>query len=80
MLPDGVKDVVEKIIEKEEHLKMKRCLEKIGETCNKILQLFASGYKDKEIAEMMKYSSSEVVKQSRYRCMEKLSRVLSKSL
>lgn len=80
MLPDGVKDVVGKIIEKEEHLKMKRCLEKIGETCNKILQLFASGYKDKEIAEMMKYSSPEVVKQSRYRCMEKLSRVLSKSL
>jgi RNA polymerase sigma factor (sigma-70 family) len=80
MLPDEVKDVVEKIIEKEEHLKMKKCLEKLGDLCNKILQLFASGYKDKEIAAMMNYSSSEVVKQSRYRCMEKLSKVLSKSV
>jgi RNA polymerase sigma factor (sigma-70 family) len=80
MLPYEVKNAVEKIIEGEEHLKMKKCLDKIGELCNKILQLFASGYKDKEIAGMMKYSSSEVAKQSRYRCMEKLSQVLSKML
>jgi len=80
ILPNDVKNVVDKIIEQEEHLKMKKCLEKIGGPCNKLLQLFASGYKDKEIAGMMKYSSPEVVKQSRYRCMEKLSQVLSKSL
>jgi RNA polymerase sigma factor (sigma-70 family) len=73
MLPDEIKNVVEEIIEREEQLKIKKCLDKIGEPCKDILELHASGYKDKEIAEMMKYSSSDVVKQSRYRCMEKLS-------
>jgi RNA polymerase sigma factor (sigma-70 family) len=80
MLPAEVKNVVQTLIEKEEHLRMKKCLDKIGEPCKEILQLFASGYKDKEIAVMLKYRSSEVAKQIRYRCMKKLSQVLSKSV
>jgi RNA polymerase sigma factor (sigma-70 family) len=80
ILPGDVKDVVEKMIEREDHLKMEKCLEKLKGPCKEILQLFASGYKDKEIAEMLKYSSAEVAKQSRYRCMEKLSQVLFKSM
>ncbi len=80
ILPDEVKNVIEMIIESEEHLKMEKCLEKIKGPCKEILQLFASGYKDKEIAGMLNYSSPEAAKQSRYRCMEKLSQVLSKSM
>ena len=80
MLPAEVKNVVQTLIDKEEHLRMKKCLDIIGDPCKEILQLFASGYKDKEIAGMLKYSSSEVAKQSRYRCMKKLSEVLSKSV
>lgn len=71
-LPSEVKNTIEDIIEREDQLKIKQCLEKIGEICKEILTLFAANYKDKEIAEIMKYSSSDVVKQTRYRCLEKL--------
>ena len=73
MLPDEVKNAIEEMIEREDQLKMKKCLEKTGETCKEILKLYAGGYKDREIAAIMKYNSSDVVKQTRYRCMEKLS-------
>jgi RNA polymerase sigma factor (sigma-70 family) len=72
MLPNPVKNTIDILIEKEDRLKMQRCLEKLGETCREILKLFGGNYKDKEIAVMLNYSSSEVVKQTRYRCMEKL--------
>jgi RNA polymerase sigma factor (sigma-70 family) len=72
-LPDDVKTVVEEIIEREEQSKMKKCLEKIGEVCKEILRLYAGSYKDREIAAIMRYNSADVVKQTRYRCMEKLS-------
>jgi RNA polymerase sigma-70 factor (ECF subfamily) len=75
MLPNPVKNTIELIIEKEDQLKMQRCLEKLGETCREILKLFGGNYKDKEIAVMLNYSSSEVAKQSRYRCMEKLTEI-----
>ncbi|MEI6946937.1 sigma-70 family RNA polymerase sigma factor [Paraflavisolibacter sp. H34] len=73
MLPDDVKNVVEEIIEREEHSKMRKCLEKVGDVCKEILRLYAGSYKDREIAVMMRYNSADVVKQTRYRCMEKLS-------
>ena len=72
MLPDKVKNVVETMIQREEQSKMRKCLENIGEICKELLELFAGGYKDKEIAEMMNYSTSDVAKQRRYHCMEKL--------
>lgn len=72
MLPNPVKNTIELLIEREDRLKMQRCLEQLGDTCRKILQLFGGNYKDKEIAVMLNYSSSEVAKQTRYRCMEKL--------
>jgi RNA polymerase sigma factor (sigma-70 family) len=72
MLPNPVRTTIELIIEKEDQQKMQRCLEKIGDTCREILKLFGGNYKDKEIAVMLNYSSSEVAKQSRYRCMAKL--------
>src|SRR4051812_49433063 len=45
MLPAEVKNVVQTLIEKEEYLMMKKCLENMGDPCREILQLFASGYK-----------------------------------
>lgn len=74
MLPSDVKNVIEEIIQREDQLKVRTCLEQVSETCKKILQLSAIGYKDKEIADLMQYSSADVVKQSRRRCLEKLSR------
>jgi RNA polymerase sigma-70 factor (ECF subfamily) len=72
MLPSGLKNTIELMIEEEDRLKMQHCLDKLGDICREILKLFGGNYKDKEIAVMLNYSSSEVAKQSRYRCMEKL--------
>ena len=74
MLPGSVKNAIEEIIQREDQLKIKTCLAQLGENCKKILQLSGIGYKDKEIADFMQYSSADVVKQSRRRCLEKLSR------
>jgi RNA polymerase sigma-70 factor (ECF subfamily) len=73
MLPSGVKNTIELMIEEEDRLRMQHCLDKLGDICREILKLFGGNYKDKEIAELMKYSSPEVAKQTRYRCLEKLS-------
>ena len=72
-LPHEVKNTIEKLIEQEERLMLLQCLEKIGATCKQILMLFGGNYRDKEIATLMHYNSPDVAKQSRYRCLEKLS-------
>jgi RNA polymerase sigma-70 factor (ECF subfamily) len=74
-LPFEVKNAIEKIIEQEDRMKMRQCLERLGEICKEILMLFGGNYKDKEIAELMHYHSQAVAKQTRYRCLEKLSEV-----
>lgn len=74
MLPDNVKNVVEEIIQREDRLRLKKCLDQMGEPCKRLLLLYASKYKDREIAGIMGYSSSDVVKKTRQRCMEKLRR------
>lgn len=73
MLPSELKNTIELIIEQEDRLKMQRCLDKLGDICKELLRLFGGNYKDKEIAELMNYSSPEVAKQTRYRCLERLS-------
>ena len=80
LLPDRTKTVVQQMIEKSQRSSLYQKLEEIGEKCKKLLLLFEDGYSDKEIAVLMEYNSSDVVKTSRLRCLEKLKqKVLSGS-
>jgi RNA polymerase sigma factor (sigma-70 family) len=72
VLPDRTKSVVQQMIEKNQRSALYQKLEEIGEKCKQLLLLFEDGYSDKEIAVFMDYNSSDVVKTSRLRCLEKL--------
>ena len=71
-LSDSAKSVVQKMIERTDYDKMKEKLNELGGTCKDILMQFADGCSDKEIAAAMKYKSSDVVKTTRLRCLQKL--------
>jgi RNA polymerase sigma factor (sigma-70 family) len=71
-LSDNVKPVIQQLIERSDFEQLKRQLEQLGEKCKKLLNLFAEGYSDKEIAELAEYKTAEVAKTSRIRCLEKL--------
>jgi RNA polymerase sigma factor (sigma-70 family) len=71
-LPDETKDIIQKLIARDEKQQVLERLNEIGEKCKELLLLFEDGYSDKEIAEFMKYQSADVVKTTRQRCMEKL--------
>lgn len=71
-LSDTGKSIVQKLIDKTDWDLLKQKLNEIGDTCKRLLTLSAEGYSDKEIAELMKYKTADVVKTSRLRCLEKL--------
>lgn len=72
VLPDAVKNVVQKLIERSDHEELRAQLELLGDKCKMLLSLFAEDYSDKEIAEIAGYKTGEVAKTSRIRCLEKL--------
>jgi RNA polymerase sigma factor (sigma-70 family) len=72
LMPDTTKSIIQKIIDKGQQMILAQKLEEIGEKCKQLLLLFEDGYSDKEIAAIMLYNSSDVVKTSRLRCLEKL--------
>ena len=71
-LPDRARNAVQQLIAKNERSFVWQKLEEIGEKCKQMLLLFEDNYSDKEIAALMHYSSADVVKTSRLRCIEKL--------
>ncbi len=71
-LSDSAKLVIEKMTEKNDWEKMRQKLSEIGQNCRNLLQYWAEGYPDKEIATLLEYKTAEVVKTSRLRCLEKL--------
>lgn len=57
---------------------IKRVINKMGAGCQEILRLFYfEGYDIQEIKEIKKYDNEAVVKQSLYRCREKLKEMLN---
>lgn len=72
MMPDNTKSIIQKIIDANQQMVLKQKLQEIGEKCKQLLLYFEDGYSDKEIAAIMSYNSSDVVKTSRLRCLEKL--------
>jgi RNA polymerase sigma factor (sigma-70 family) len=71
-LPDRARSAIQQLIAKNQRSLMWQKLEEIGEKCKQMLLLFEDNYSDKEIAALMNYSSADVVKTSRLRCIEKL--------
>lgn len=72
MMSDNARSVVEQLIRQSDHLSLRQKLTQIGDTCQRLLTLWAEGYSDKEIITLMEYKSVDVVKTSRLRCLDKL--------
>ena len=72
ILPDKARSAVQQMIEGTDHELLYRLVGELGEKCRQLLMLFEDGYDDKEIATQMAYNSSDVVKTTRLRCLEKL--------
>ena len=69
---DQAKTIIQKLVDKTDHEVLRQKLAQVGENCKQMLMLWADGYSDKEIAVAMEYKTSDVVKTSRLRCLEKL--------
>ena len=71
-LPDGAKNVIERLLTNELKANVIDQLDNIGEKCKALLLMFEDGLSDKEIAEALSYNTAAVVKTTRLRCLEKL--------
>jgi RNA polymerase sigma-70 factor (ECF subfamily) len=71
-ISDHTKTIIQKLVDKTDHEILKQKLAQLGDSCRQMLMLWADGYSDKEIAGLMEYKTSDVVKTSRLRCLEKL--------
>ena len=76
-LPDNVRTVLDQLIAKDYKELVRQKIKELGEKCQKILFLFEEDYKDQKIADLMGYSSADVAKTSRLRCLEKLKELVS---
>lgn len=72
MLGDKAKNILQRLIEKNEADLIKAQIEKLSVKCRDILLLFSEGFKDKEVANYMDLKSAAVVKTTRLRCLQKL--------
>jgi RNA polymerase sigma-70 factor (ECF subfamily) len=71
-LPDGVKGVIEKLIDEQKMAAVRQQLEVIGQKCKDILLLYEDRYTDSEIAVELGYNTAAVAKTTRLRCLEKI--------
>ena len=69
---DASKTIIQELADKTDWEVLRQKMNQIGESCRKMLLLWAEGYSDKEIARSMEYKTPDVVKTSRLRCLEKL--------
>jgi len=69
---DNARTIVQELIVKADYEVLRQKLMQIGSNCKDLLLYWADGYNDKQIAELMKYKTSDVVKTTRLRCLEKL--------
>ena len=71
-ISDASKTIIQELADKTDWEVLRQKMNQIGESCRKMLLLWADGYSDKEIARSMEYKTPDVVKTSRLRCLEKL--------
>lgn len=75
-LPDDMHNAIQQLILENETVRIRKALKKIGEKCYQLVMQWSEGYSDKEVAEMMEFSSAEVVKTSRKRCLNKVKELM----
>ena len=78
-ISDASKTIIQQLVDKTDWELLRQRLAQIGENCRKMLLLWVEGYSDKEIARFMEYKTSDVVKTSRLRCLEKLKQLYRSS-
>lgn len=71
-LPDAQKNIVADIIQNQDFELLKLKLSKMGERCQDLLNRWAVGFSDKELALEYGYNTSSVVQTTRLRCLDKL--------
>ena len=71
-MPDKTADIIRSVIKKQEWSILLKKLAELGEKCYQLLMLWCDRYKDDEIAQKMGYSTPQVVRGTRARCLEKL--------
>ena len=71
-LSDAAKTIIQQLMEKADTDLLKQRLNELGTKCREILLLSAEGYSDKDLSVQLAYKSTDVVKTSRLRCLEKL--------
>ena len=76
---DTSKTIIQELMDKTDWKLLREKLNQIGDNCRQMLLLWADGYSDKEIAISMEYKTSDVVKTSRLRCLEKLKQLYRSS-
>jgi RNA polymerase sigma-70 factor (ECF subfamily) len=75
LMSDSTQSIIQQLIEQEEETTLLQRLSTIGEKCKELLLLWANGHSDKEILDVLTYSSADVVKVSRMRCIDKLRKI-----
>jgi RNA polymerase sigma factor (sigma-70 family) len=71
-LSDTSKSIVQRLADKADWDILRQKINELGENCQRLLVLAADGYSDKEIAILMEYKTTDVVKTSRLRCLDRL--------
>jgi len=71
-ISDASKTIIQELADKTDWEVLRQKLSQVGDNCRQMLLLWAEGYTDKDIATSMEYKTSDVVKTSRLRCLEKL--------
>jgi RNA polymerase sigma-70 factor (ECF subfamily) len=71
-ISDTARSVVQRLIDQTDWNLLKKRLNELEEKCRQLLLMWADSYSDKEIATALEYKTSDVVKTSRLRCLQKL--------
>ncbi len=71
-LSDPAKSIIQVLIERTDIESLKKKLQDLGNKCRELLEYFINNSPDKTTAEKLGYSSADVVRTSRGRCIEKL--------
>jgi RNA polymerase sigma factor (sigma-70 family) len=69
---DTTKSILQRLSEKADWDLLREKLTLLSDKCKEMLELFANGHSDKELAMALDYKTADVVKTSRLRCLEKL--------
>lgn len=71
-ISDEARTILQDLIAKTDYEVLRQKLLQTGSNCKELLLYWAEGFSDKEIVDVMKYKTPDVVKTTRLRCLEKL--------